>query len=210
MNRDLSQIRKDFIKDELHAAELNSSPFLQFKEWLNEAIDKGEHEPTAMTLCTVNTEGIPSARVVLLKKLEEESGFWFFTNYSSKKGLELEENKNAAVNFFWAGMERQVRITGVVEKVSPKESDEYFYSRPEDSQLSAITSPQSQVIESRQQLEDWYEEAKQKEIKRPDNWGGYALIPTEMEFWQGRSGRLHDRIRYRWINSNWQKERLAP
>ncbi len=210
MNRDLSNIRKDFTKESLHAEELNNSPIIQFKQWLNEAIDKKELEPTAMTLSTVSADGIPSARIVLLKKLAENGEYWFYTNYNSNKGTDLKNNNHAALNFFWPGLERQIRITGTVEKISSLQSDIYFQSRPLDSQLSAIASPQSEVIKSRTELENRFDDSRTMEIKRPENWGGYALTPHEIEFWQGRAGRLHDRIRYQLKAENWIKERLAP
>lgn len=212
MNRDLSNIRKDFTKEKLDEAKLSIHPILQFKLWLNEAIETKELEPTAMTLSTVSSSGLPSGRVVLLKNVSIEEGFWFFSNYESKKGKHLKQNNHAALNFFWPGLERQVRIEGSVEQISKAESDNYFKSRPIDSQISATISPQSNVIENREIIEKWYEDLKreQKELSRPKNWGGYALMPLEIEFWQGRAGRLHDRIRYRLKDENWIKERLAP
>ncbi len=210
MNRDLSEIRKDFTKNALDESQLNKNPILQFKEWLQQAIDLKEPEPTAMTLSTVSSEGVPSSRIVLLKNINKETGFRFFTNYNSKKGRELDINHFAALNFFWANLERQVRITGRVNKIKKEESDKYFYSRPEDSQISAIASPQSQVVENRKFLQNLFESVKSQSLSRPANWGGYDLSPYEIEFWQGRSGRLHDRIRYKLENKNWIRERLAP
>ena len=210
MNRDFSDIRNDFIKESLNENQLSENPIEQVKAWLNNAVVKKEPEATAMNLCTVSPEGIPSARVVLLKNIDENGGLWFFTNYNSKKGEELEKNNNAAVNFFWPTLERQIRAVGTVDKISSEESDKYFQSRPIESQLSAIVSPQSQVIESRELLEKWFDQAREIEIKRPENWGGYALQPVEIEFWQGRAGRLHDRIRYRFDKNKWVRERLAP
>lgn len=210
MNKDISNIRKDFSQQALNEDDLADSPVHQFKLWLNEAIESSQPEPTAMTLCTVSPAGIPSARVVLLKNLDESSGFWFFTNYDSPKGNDLGHNRHAALIFFWPILERQVRITGTVTKISARDSDAYFDSRPMESRIGAIASPQSKVIESREQLEGWLAEAKKGIIKRPDNWGGYALMPTEIEFWQGRASRLHDRIRYRLNGNQWIQERLAP
>ncbi len=210
MNRDLSHIRKDFTKESLDIQHLKDHPVEQFKIWLHDAIDQKIPEPTAMTLATASENGIPSARIVLLKKINEKDGFCFFSNYNSKKGTDLAQNHHAALNFFWPDLERQIRINGVVEKLAEQESEDYFKSRPTDSQLSAIASPQSQIIKDREQLEKWFQEAKSKKIKRPVHWGGYALYPTEIEFWQGRSGRLHDRIRFRLENNKWIKERLAP
>ncbi|TLX72116.1 pyridoxamine 5'-phosphate oxidase [Labilibacter sediminis] len=212
MNRDLSYIRQDFTKEELDENKLSQHPVTQFKLWLNDAIDNKELEPTAMTLSTVSPKGIPSGRIVLLKKVDAEEGFRFFTNYESKKGLHLKENNYAALNFFWPGLERQVRIEGTIEKILEAESDEYFKSRPKDSQVGATISPQSQVINSREELESWFEDVQneKKELSRPVNWGGYTLRPFEIEFWQGRAGRLHDRIRYTLTDGSWLKERLAP
>ena len=212
MNRDLSHIRQDFIKEKLNEKELSQHPVTQFKIWLNDAIDNKELEPTAMTLSTVSAEGIPSGRIVLLKKVDVADGFRFFTNYESKKGHHLKNNNYAALSFFWPGLERQVRIEGTIEKISDIESDNYFKSRPFDSQLGATISPQSQVIKSREELEGLYEDAKKekKELNRPGNWGGYTLRPFEIEFWQGRAGRLHDRIRYKLRDNMWLRERLAP
>ncbi len=210
MNQELSNIRKDFSQQALNEDNLLGNPIHQFKLWLNKAIESNLPEPTAMTLCTVSPEGIPSARVVLLKNLDENTGFWFYTNYESHKGNDLKHNPHAAINFFWPLLERQVRITGTVSKLDESDSDDYFYSRPIESQIGAIASPQSRVIESREQLEGWLANAKKGTIKRPDNWGGYALMPTEIEFWQGRASRLHDRIRYRLNGSEWKQERLAP
>lgn len=210
MNQDLSNIRKDFSQKALSEENLSGSPIHQFKLWLNEAIESNQPEPTAMTLCTVSPEGIPSARIVLLKNLDESTGFWFYTNYESHKGNDLKHNPHATLNFFWPLLERQVRITGTVTKISAPDSDAYFASRPIESQIGAIASPQSRVIESREQLENWLAEAKKGIIKRPEYWGGYALMPSEIEFWQGRASRLHDRIRYQLNDSEWKQERLAP
>ncbi len=212
MNRDYSQLRKDFEKHQLNEAIFSQHPVYHIREWLNEAIEANEQEPTAMTLSTVSPKGRPSGRIVLLKYLDDVKGLWFFTNYDSKKGKHIKHNDFAALSFFWPGLERQIRIEGKIVKLTDSESDEYFYSRPKDSQIGAIISPQSQVIESREQLERWYNELKERKesLVRPQHWGGYALIPDEIEFWQGRAGRLHDRIRYRLDNMNWIKERLAP
>ncbi len=171
-------------------------------------------EPNAMTLATASADGFPSARIVLLKDFNEK-GFVFFTNYSSFKGKQLEENPKACLVFFWKELERQVRITGLIEKISDSENDEYFYSRPKESQLGALASPQSQVIENREWLEDNYkkllDEAVDKDVKRPAHWGGYRVKPVIIEFLQGRPGRLHDRLQYTLQeNGEWKIERLAP
>lgn len=212
MLRDLSNIRKDFNKAKLDEGDISSEPIEIFKLWLSDAIEGECIEPTAMTVSTVSKEGIPSSRILLLKNISDSGDFWFYTNYASRKGNELITKPYAALNFFWPLLERQVRIVGMACKLKDKESDDYFNSRPKDSQLSAVISPQSEVVESREQLEKWYEEAKNtnKAIKRPNNWGGYKLIPTEIEFWQGRVGRLHDRIRFKLNQGDWLKERLAP
>ena len=167
-----------------------------------------------MTLATASADGMPSARIMLLKGFDK-NGFVFYTNFKSYKSMHLEENPKACLLFFWKELERQVRITGLVEKVSEKESDEYFYSRPVGSQVGAWASDQSQVIENRQWLEDHYltltEDFKNKELKRPPHWGGYLVTPVIIEFWQGRPSRLHDRIQYTLEeNGSWQIERLSP
>ncbi|SMO82755.1 Pyridoxamine 5'-phosphate oxidase [Saccharicrinis carchari] len=210
MNKDLSNIRKDFTQKELSEDTVVENPVHQFRLWLNEAIESEQPEPTAMTLCTVSPDAIPSARIVLLKKLDDNTGFWFYTNYDSHKGKDLAHNHHATLNFFWPLLERQVRITGTVSKVSISDSNAYFDSRPLDSRIGAIASPQSQVIESRDELKELLEEAKKGLIQRPKHWGGYALLPNEIEFWQGRASRLHDRIRYRLSGKDWVRERLAP
>lgn len=176
------------------------------------AVKSNLYEPTAMTLSTCNAHYRPSSRIVLLKGLDE--GLVFFTNYESKKGASIVENPFAAALFFWPELERQVRIEGKVAKVSAEESDKYFYSRPKASQIGAIVSPQSKIISSRNDLDSMFEKAladyENKEVKRPDNWGGYRIIPEYFEFWQGRSGRLHDRLFYQRENNGWTKGRLAP
>ncbi len=212
MNRDLSKIRKDFIKRSLNDDDLIKHPITHFKEWLQNAIEDHEPEPTAMTLSTVSKDGKPSSRIVLLKQVDENTGFYFYTNYLSKKGKQISNNSFAALNFFWPGLERQVKIEGCIKKLSPEQNNEYFYSRPIDSQISAIISNQSQVIQNRQELTDRFNILKNSKAKiiRPEHWGGYVLIPDEIEFWQGRAGRLHDRIRFKLINQQWTKDRLAP
>lgn len=212
MLRDLSHIRNDFVKQALTDAELQGHPVELFQQWLNNAIDNNCPEPTAMTLSTISPDGFPSGRIVLLKHVSVKEGFWFYTNYKSIKGQHLANNPNASLNFFWPQLERQVRISGTSEKLSPQQNDNYFNSRPIDSKIGASISPQSQVIESRKQLESWYNQAKENTFKiaRPEHWGGYAIKPISIEFWQGRAGRLHDRIRFKLENGTWQKDRLAP
>ena len=209
----LHSIRKDYLFGQLLEEKMDSNPFNQFSVWLAQAIEKGINEPTAMTLATVDQNGCPSARIVLLKFFSE-TGFIFFTNYDSHKGNDIALNQNVALLFFWIGLERQVRIKGHAEKITTKDSDEYFQTRPLESQLAAYASPQSQVIPNREFLIDRVLSAKKQfskiEVKRPDNWGGYRVIPESIEFWQGGTARLHDRIRYTFINEEWVIERLAP
>lgn len=211
MPEDISSIRNDYIKQKLNKSDLFADPILQFKNWLLQAIDSKVYEPTAMTLATSNLENKPSARIVLLKFVNED-GFAFFTNYNSRKGIELTQNPNAALVFYWPELERQVRVEGSVSKLGNQISDEYFNSRPEQSRISAIVSPQSQPVPDREFLEKKVTEfiASKNEIIRPDNWGGFILNPERIEFWQGRESRLHDRFLYEKSNKMWQIIRLAP
>lgn len=208
---DISDLRNEYRKRKLSRAELQTNPIEQFKKWLEEAINCKVIEPTAMTLATVDEKNQPSARIVLLKFINE-NGFAFFTNYLSRKGNELDKNRNAALVFFWSELERQVRVVGKVTKLDKRTSDEYFNARPEQSRISAIISPQSQPIKNREFLEDKVKEfiSSQREITRPANWGGFILAPIEIEFWQGRENRLHDRFRYLEKGKSWHIERLAP
>ncbi len=211
---DLQNLRQDYSAASLSEDSINSSPIKQFDIWFNEALEAKLHEPNAMTLATATHDGRPSARIVLLKGFDN-SGFMFYTNYLSRKGKEITKNPLGAITFFWGELERQVRIEGTIEKLSKEQSDRYFKSRPKMSQLGALVSPQSQEIANREvletkmsQLEAEYED---KDIPKPSFWGGYVLKPRMIEFWQGRSSRLHDRILYKKIdNSNWKKVRLAP
>jgi pyridoxamine 5'-phosphate oxidase len=209
---DLSNYRKDYNSSELDISSVDPDPIGQFGLWMDDVIAAGIEEPTAMTLATSDADGKPSARMVLLKGYGEE-GFVFFTNYNSSKGKQLSANPHAALVFYWKEMERQVRIEGKVVKVSVEESDEYFASRPVESRAGAIVSPQSAVISDRQGLEDKMMHLlslDEKDLVRPENWGGYRLVPEMIEFWQGRPGRLHDRIRYTKSGNDWKIERLAP
>lgn len=210
----IADIRKEYQFQSLSEKDVVVGPMLQFEKWWGEAVQAQIVEINAMTLATSSADGVPSARIVLLKGFTE-TGFTFFTNYNSFKGQQLAENPRACLMFFWKELERQVRITGVVEKVSEKESDDYFASRPEGSRISAWASPQSRVIEDRAWLEseeyNFHEKFNGKVIERPTHWGGYIVKPICIEFWQGRPSRLHDRIQYMLSESGeWKIERLAP
>ncbi|HET9057348.1 MAG TPA: pyridoxamine 5'-phosphate oxidase [Chitinophagaceae bacterium] len=211
---DIASIRKDYTQQTLSETEVYSEPYSQFTKWWNEAVASDIDEVNAMTLATASADGIPSARIVLLKGYDE-NGFVFFTNYQSYKARQIAENPRASLLFFWKELERQVRIDGLIEKVSDAESDDYFFSRPEGSKIGAWASPQSHVIAGREWLEQKVEEVKalfgNKEIKRPSHWGGYRVRAVGFEFWQGRSSRLHDRVQYTLQeNGSWLIERLAP
>lgn len=212
---DLSNYRRSYEKGELTEQNLPEDPIALFKKWFHEVEDFGAvAEVNAMTVSTIGKDGFPKARVVLLKQFTYE-GFIFYTNYNSEKGKAIEANPNVCLSFFWHELERQVVIKGVAGKVSENISDGYFESRPEGSRLGAIVSPQSEVIPSRDYLEnklhDLENEYKGKEIPRPKNWGGFIVKPVEVEFWQGRPNRLHDRIRYKLQDDfSWLTDRLAP
>lgn len=208
----LANIRNEYNLQSLEEKDLKENPLDQTREWLALALEKKVYEPTAMTLSTVNTELCPSSRVVLLKDIQS-TGFVFFTNYQSKKGNDIAHNPNVALLLFWKELERQVRVEGICEKIPVNESDEYFNSRPLGSRIGAIISPQSSVIPDRDFLEKKVEEWNSKpesDIKRPEHWGGYLVRPTRIEFWQGRSSRLHDRFLYEYIDGSWSRSRLAP
>lgn len=209
----LSSIRREYGTCALLENNIAPDPITQFNIWFDEIFSK-ELEPTAMTLATVDASGMPDVRIVLLKGIQKEK-FIFYTHYDSAKGQELAHNPKAALNFFWRESIRQVKIRGVAHKVSEQASDEYFASRPRLSQLSAAASHQSHLLASRSVLEDKITEIEQRykpdqPIQRPQQWGGYAISPLEIEFWQGRDNRLHDRIRYRKENMHWIIERLSP
>ena len=211
----LADLRKTYAQRTLSETDVLTDAVAQFRLWLEEELTAQLDEPTAMTISTVAATGQPSSRVVLLKGLPDDAGFLFYTNYESRKGQELTAQPLAALNFFWPGLERQVRVEGRVEKAPETMSTEYFQSRPRSSQLGAWTSPQSQVIDSREALEAREEAivAKfkgQDPLPRPDNWGGYILRPTRLELWQGRPSRLHDRIVYELEGTVWKRSRLAP
>ena len=199
---------------ELDEETSDSNPIRQFQSWYDEAISAGLPMADAMTLATATTDGRPSARMVLLK-LVDERGFVFYTNYRSRKARELEANPWAAIVFHWERLEKQVRAEGRVSRISAAESDQYFQTRPRESQLGAIASPQSDVIESREVLEqrfrDLEDDYRDRTIERPSHWGGYRLTPERIEFWKGRPGRLHDRLLYELDrNGTWTRSRLAP
>ena len=212
MNQNIANIRNEYNLKGLHELDLDVNPLKQFSKWFEEAVNSGLDEPNAMLLSTV--EGTrPSARVVLLKDLD--SGFLFFTNYNSRKGNAIEKNPYVALTFFWKELERQVRIEGKVKKTSAQESDEYFASRPSGSQVGAWVSDQSEVIESRETIEEktkiYLAKFAGNSIPRPPHWGGYRVVPHYMEFWQGRPSRLHDRLIYeKNEDGNWKIERLSP
>jgi len=214
MTQDIAGIRKNYAQRSLSESDTDLNPLHLFDRWWREATEAQIDEVNAMTLATASTDGVPSARIVLLKGYSEE-GFTFFTNYNSYKGKQLLENPKACLVFFWKELERQVRITGIVHKVSEEESDTYFHSRPLGSQIGASVSPQSQLIESREWLEEKYKQTE-KELSgqkpsRPDHWGGFLVKPVVIEFWQGRPSRLHDRLEYSLEpGGNWVRVRLAP
>jgi pyridoxamine 5'-phosphate oxidase len=210
----IAAIRKEYQLQSLSETGVLKDPFLQFEKWWGELLSSGVEEVNAMTLATASNDGIPSARIVLLKGVDEK-GFIFFTNYDSYKGRQLLENPRACLVFFWKELERQVRITGLVDKLSEQENDQYFNSRPEGSKIGAWASPQSRLIRNREWLEENENKMRvqfaNKHISRPPYWGGYRTKPISMEFWQGRPNRLHDRIQYSLQgNGNWTIERLAP
>ncbi len=215
MQKDLSNYRKSYEKSELTEASIKKNPLEQFQKWFYEVeASDSIDEPNAMTISTIGLDGFPKNRVVLMKKFTFE-GFIFYTNYQSEKGKAVAANPSVCLSFFWPNMERQVIIKGTAEKIAENLSDGYFESRPQGSQLGALVSDQSEVIPSREYLEDELKELEQKyegkEIQRPANWGGYLVRPISMEFWQGRPNRLHDRIRYSLQEDfDWKIERLAP
>ena len=214
LQTNIAAIRKNYAKQSLSEESVRKHPIEQFRVWLDEAINAEVNEPTAMVVATVGAAGKPSARVVLLKDVQED-GFVFYTNYESRKGRDLADNPFASLTFFWPSLERQVRIEGKVTKVDAAVSDAYFHSRPTGSQIGAWASPQSQPIGSREVLEEadkkFTNQFKDEPIiPRPAHWGGYLVVPSLVEFWQGRPNRLHDRIVFEQNGENWQLKRLAP
>lgn len=211
-NHDLKNMRLSYEQDQLLESSINKNPFKQFGIWFDKVLEAKIIEPNAMTLATANKNGIPSARVVLLKEFDE-TGFTFFTNYLSRKGKDLSENPNAAILFWWKEFERQVRIEGKIKKISKEESEKYFNVRPLKSRYGALTSNQSEVVASREVLEKRFAELETRfgeDPPMPDNWGGYKLVPNKFEFWQGRESRLHDRIVYEKSKNIWKIYRLQP
>jgi pyridoxamine 5'-phosphate oxidase len=212
--QNMADLRREYARATLDVTTVFSDPILQFEKWFKEALDAGVVEPNAMHLSTVNAQGRPSGRVVLLKDVES-GRFVFYTNYQSKKGNDLEKNPACALTFFWPDLERQVRIEGAAERVAAVTSDQYFQSRPRGSQIGAWASPQSSIIDSRiileqraMQMEKKFETAKV--LPRPNQWGGYWVDPLMIEFWQGRPSRLHDRIQFVKVDDAWKVYRLAP
>jgi len=218
MQKKIADLRRDYQSRTLDIVDVSPDPFSQFKKWFDEALQIANQtqgfEANAMTLCTATPTGKPSARIVLLKGFDEK-GFIFYTNYDSKKGQEIEANPNVALAFHWHGLERQIRIEGEARRVKPSLSDKYYNSRPRKSRLGAWASPQSQTIDHREILEQNMEQlqadyGEKKPIPRPPHWGGYRVVPSMIEFWQGRSSRLHDRIVYERNDDSWAIRRLAP
>jgi pyridoxamine 5'-phosphate oxidase len=214
MDLNIANLRLEYAAQVLLEENSAPDPITQFKTWWQHALDTKIVEPNAMTLATASADGVPSARIVLLKEFDR-NGFVFYTNYNSYKGLQLTENPKACLVFFWKELERQVRITGLAAPVAVQESDAYFSVRPEGSRIGAWASPQSQVIPDRNWLDAAYQKFKEQlqgsEIKRPPHWGGYRIMPVVVEFWQGRPSRLHDRLQYTLeADGSWKRERLAP
>jgi pyridoxamine 5'-phosphate oxidase len=214
MNRALADMRVNYAMKALDVVEVDPNPLVQFENWFEEAKQAQIKEPNAMILATIDIDHCPDSRTVLLKGIEND-GFVFYTNYHSTKGNQLDSNNYCSITFLWLDLERQVRIKGKCEKVDQKTTDAYFQSRPRESQIGAWTSPQSKIIPSRQALEDLFaanmEKFKNVEvIPTPNFWGGYCVIPKEIEFWQGRPNRLHDRLKYQLTEEGWDIVRLAP
>ena len=222
MTTNIADLRQDYQLQSLDRNDVDENPFVQFSKWFDETLKSEILEPNAMTLATVSAEGKPSARIVLLKGIhtpegiQEEHGFVFYTNYDSHKGKDMAANPHVALCFNWLDLQRQIRIEGIVEKIDPSVSDDYFNTRPKLSRIGALASPQSQIVPNRIFLEDNFNNLIEKYadtegVPRPENWGGYLVKPTLIEFWQGRRSRLHDRICYiKQENGDWRIERLAP
>lgn len=214
MSSSLAALRQEYALGALNETDVDPDPLRQFQRWLDEAIKAELPEPNALTLATADRTGRPFARVVLLKDCDAD-GFVFYTNYRSDKGQQLAENPHAALVFLWLELERQVRVEGIVSKVSAAESEAYFCTRPRESRLGALASRQSQIVANRQTLDHRYQQLDAQypddNMPMPNQWGGYRVKPEMLEFWQGRHGRMHDRLRYRWQkDSGWWLERLEP
>ena len=210
--KNIADLRKEYTKGALEPRDMGADPLVEFRGWFQQALEAQVLEPNAMVLGTVNAEHRPSSRVVLLKEITAD-GIVFFTNYASRKGRELLENPFVSAVFFWAELERQVRVEGRVRKISEADSDAYFYSRPRISQAGAVVSNQSEVISGREDLDAQMSALMADEgieIARPEHWGGYEIVVDGMEFWQGRPGRVHDRARYQKVEGAWVKTRLSP
>lgn len=209
----LADLRRDYSLTELSRSSVDPDPFTQFSKWMNDAFDSAVIEPTAMTVSTVDADGRPSSRIVLLKGFDA-NGFIFFTNYESKKGTDLTANPHASLHFFWSDLERQIIISGTAEKVLREESEEYFASRPLESRIGAWASKQSSVLADREELEDRVAQIGERfadgNVPCPPFWGGFRVTPSRIEFWQGRKSRLHDRIVYESIDVGWKIVRLSP
>ena len=222
MTTNIADLRQDYQLKALDTSDVDENPFVQFSKWFDEALKSEILEPNAMTLATVSAKGKPSARIVLLKgihtpeRMPEEYGFVFYTNYDSHKGKDMAANPYVALCFNWLDLQRQIRIEGTVEKIDPSISDDYFNTRPKLSRIGALASPQSQIVPNRAFLEENFNNLIEKYadtegVPRPENWGGYIVKPTMIEFWQGRRSRLHDRICYiKQESGDWKIERLAP
>lgn len=210
---EIIHLRRDYDKSGLTEADLHVDPIQQFRHWMSDALIAKLTEPYAMTLATATPEGQPTARIVLLRGVDH-TGYQFFTNYLSRKGQDIEKNARGALLFYWAELERQVRIEGAISMTEDSASDHYFVMRPRASQIAAVASAQSEVIADRSVLEqrvsELTAELEGKPVPRPAHWGGYTLKPDYIEFWQGRPSRLHDRLRYRWDTTRWIIERLSP
>ena len=212
MDKNLSELRRDYSLQELSESSVATDPFVQFRNWFEEYLNSAPLEPNAFVLSTADADCRPSSRVVLLKGFDPR-GFVFFTNYESKKARDLDANSNAALNFFWPELERQVRVAGIAEKTSAEESESYFESRPTASRIGAWASKQSGILSDRKELEERFDEIRARfddEIPCPPFWGGYRIVPTSFEFWQGRPSRLHDRICYERDDTAWKIFRLYP
>lgn len=213
MKDKVENLRIDYNKDTLDIKDLNADPIVQFEYWFDEAMGANIPEPHAFMISTVDAEGKPSSRIVLLRNADQ-NGFVFFTNYNSRKGHNIDVNPNVCATFFWHDLQRQVRVEGTIEKISATESDAYFATRPRESQIGAWASNQSEVLESREALEERTAELtlqyEGQTVPRPPHWGGYRIKPTAIEFWQGRASRLHDRFLYTLESDNWNIKRLNP